>query len=266
MKVLLTGPRGNLGRALQRLGPELQWVPLDRADWPQLALLGGDAEVIVHAASDLFASVTGDPLALIESNLSTTARLLAWLKDHKQKRLVFISSCAVYGRSENTSEDSDPAPLSINGTIKLLNEQMIQKFGLETGLDYQIFRLFNTFGGTDRFSIVSHLQRAVVEKRPFTMLNGGISQRDFMHVDDAAGLVLRFLKSPPEPKVLNLGTGEATKIADIVAEFTRKHPQLEIRAGQRPEAEFSRANVSRLRALVPQYRFRKVLDFIRQEL
>ena len=266
MKVLLTGPHGNLGSALQRLGSEVDWVPLARADWSKLASLAQGVDVVLHAASDLFSSVTGDPLALVESNVNTTARVLAWLKEHRQTRLIFISSCAVYGRSPSTHEDSDPAPLSINGTTKLLNEQMIQKFGDETGVNYQIFRLFNTYGGSDRFSILAQLKKAVVEKRPFTMLNEGVSQRDFVHVDDVARLILRFLKVPAGPKILNLGSGEATRIRDVVKEFTLKYPQLEVRAGQRAEAEYSRSDVSRLKAIAPDFKFRNVLDFIRQEL
>ena len=134
--------------------------------------------------------------------------MLEWLGQNRKTRLLFISSCAVYGRSQLTREDSDPAPISINGTTKLLNEQMVQRFCQDMGVRYQIFRLFNTFGGADRFSIVAQLQRALAEKRPFTMLNEGVSQRDFVHVDDVAQVICEFLHKSQGPDVINIGSGE----------------------------------------------------------
>ncbi len=266
MKVLLTGPRGNLGTTLQRLGGAHQWMPIDRGDWPRFSALANGADVIIHAASDLLTPVTQDPLSVVESNVTATARVLEWLGKNRKVRLLFISSCAVYGRSQVTREDGDLAPISINGTTKLLNEQMIERFCTEAGVPFQIFRLFNTYGGGDRFSILAQLQRAFAEKRPFTLLNQGISQRDFVHVEDAARLILRFLERPTSWPILNLGCGEATRIRDIVSEFAHKHPQLEIRAGTRSEAEYSRADISRLREAEPAFRFQNVLDFIRREL
>jgi nucleoside-diphosphate-sugar epimerase len=191
---------------------------------------------------------------------------LKWLGEHPKTKLVFISSCAVYGRGQITREDSDLAPISINGTCKLLNEQMIERFCVEKGVPYRIFRLFNTYGGNDRFSIIANLKKSVREAKPFTLLNQGISARDFIHVEDAAKLILRSLANDDGPNVMNLGSGEAIRIREIVSIFRLAHPELQLTAGTRPETEFSRADVTRLRSLFPDYTFRNVLDFIRKEL
>lgn len=264
MNILLTGPSGNLGKALLRLAPKHQWKSLDRENWTDLYRLSEDVQVVIHAASDLLTPFWKNPQAVTDSNLMSTVRLLEAIP--KKARFVFISSCAVYGRSEVTKEDSELVPLSMNGIGKLLNEVMVKEYCTQHKVDFQILRLFNTFGGTDRFSILSHLQRSVQNKIPFTLFNQGVSQRDFIHVDDVASLVLELIAKPVSYEVMNLGSGEATRIRDIVNVFQAKHPALEVVAKSRSEAEYSRADIARLQEIVPHYEFCNVLNFIREEL
>jgi len=266
MKVLLTGARGNLGSALQRLGLAHTWFNIDRGGWSGYQALVKEAKVIIHAASDLLTPIWQSPTQVMESNQTTTLWLLEELANNPGRRLVFISSCAVYGRSELTTEEITPTPISINGVTKLLNEEVIREFCTHHRLNYQIFRLFNTYGGSDQFSILSHLQRSLKTKQPFTLNNEGMAQRDFIHVDDIARVILELIEKPIKYPIINIGTGSATRIRDVVEAFKKKHPNLKLASGQRPEIEYSRADIAKLRAILPDFRFRAVLDFVRLEL
>lgn len=267
MKILLTGDRGNLGAALQREGAQHQWIGLGRDQWGELPSLLTRANVVIHAASDLVTPVGADPRRVMDSNLNSTIWLLEELARHPVDRLIFISSCAVYGRNEITQEEVAPTPISINGITKLLNEEIIKEFCRAHRLPYQILRVFNTFGGNDKFSMLSRLTRAVEGGGSFTMLNKGVSQRDFIHVDDIAQVVLAVLAVPPREKIINIGTGEATRIRDVVAAFKEKYPAINvIDGGEAPEIEYSRADTTKLRRILPDYEFRDVLDFIKHEL
>lgn len=267
MSILLTGDRGNLGAALQRQGTDHHWIGLGRDQWDELPSLLAKATVVIHAASDLVTPVGTDPRRVMDSNLNSTIWLLEELARHPVDRLVFISSCAVYGRSEITQEEVTPTPISINGITKLLNEEIIKEFCKAHKLPYQILRVFNTFGGNDKFSMLSRLTRAVQEGGSFTMFNKGVSQRDFIHVDDIAQAVLAVLAAAPKEKIINVGTGEATRIRDVVAVFKEKYPTLDIvDGGEAPEIEYSRADTAKLRRILPDYKFRDVLEFIRREL
>jgi UDP-glucose 4-epimerase len=265
MKILLTGFRGNLGQSLIRQGGEHIWLTVDRNGWHDFDDKVKDADVVIHAASDLLTSVAKQPYAVMDANIITTARVLESLPSHKSLRLIFISSCAVYGQSQITDEEIHPTPISVNGLGKLINEKMIAEYCGDKKIEFQILRLFNTFGGNDRFSILSHLKKSILEKTTFTMFNEGVSQRDFLHVDDAADLVLRLTKLPARHRTMNLGCGETTRIADIVAQARIKYPNLEVKHSKKTEAEYSRAEISRLRSVFPDFRFRRVLDFIRAE-
>jgi UDP-glucose 4-epimerase len=158
------------------------------------------------------------------------------------------------------------APISSNGLAKLFNEHMIRECAESWGLDYAIVRAFNTFGGQDRFSILAHLKTAYERGEPFTMFNEGRSQRDFVHVEDLATVLLGLLERDLPHRVLNVGTGRATRIADIVAAFRQSHPDLKTVSKYREETEYSRADITRLRAIFPELRFRSVLDFLRGEV
>ncbi len=264
MKIVITGAKGNLGTTLKRLGSTHDWISIDQGDWNSLDRDLKNANVVIHTASDLLTPAWKDPQGVMDSNLMTTVRLLQSLQNSPQCRLVFTSSCAVYGRSEVTREDVEPAPISTNGVTKLLNEALIREFCTYHGITFQIFRLFNTYGGNDRFSIVHRLQESLDAKRPFTLNNDGISQRDFLHVEDAAQVILKLIEMPVHYPVMNIGSGEATRIRDIVTEFRKGHPKLEIATSSRPEAEYSRADIQRLREFLPSYSFRSVLDFVRE--
>lgn len=263
MRVVLTGAEGNLGSAIRKIGHEHNIIPIVRGNWQDLGRKLEAGDVVIHSASDLRTPVALDPEGVMQSNLMTTVSLLKAMDKVRPSRFFFISSCAVYGHSEITREDSPPAPISANGVTKLLNEKMITDFCESRKMDYSILRVFNTFGGRDRFSIIHHLQKSVESKVPFRLNNHGLSQRDFVFVDDVATIVLGLIGKKLPHKIMNIGSGEATKIKDIVTEFQKKNSGLEMVHSNREEAEYSRADISRLRELFPDYRFKSVLDFLR---
>ena len=71
MRILLTGPRGNLGTALRDAGQSQEGVSLDRGEWGKLYTGLSGADVVIHAASDLLTPVWKDPKNVIESNIIT---------------------------------------------------------------------------------------------------------------------------------------------------------------------------------------------------
>lgn len=262
MSILITGLAGNLGQAIKRQA-DMPVNGIDRGGWSELRSSLKDAEVVIHAASDLKTSIAEDPEKVFDSNLMSTVRLLETMKEQGSKaRLFFMSSCAVYGYSGITREDVAPAPISINGITKLLNERFIVEFCERHGISYTILRLFNLFGGQDHFSMLFHLQESLKQKKPFVLFNGGLSQRDFIHVDDAAKVIVQMVSKPQVSGIYNLGSGNATRVIDVVNAFKQKHPGLELVSRERVEAEYSRADISKLAMQIVLPDFQDVLEFI----
>ena len=121
------------------------------------------------------------------------------------------------------------------------------EFCSANGIEYQILRVFNSYGGDDRFSIFSKLKRALQTGSPFVLNNDGRMQSDFIHVADVASVVLNLSATLISHTHLNIGTGVATKISTLVDKVAEQFPQLVIQRGLTREAEYSRADITRLR-------------------
>lgn len=261
MRIALTGASGNFGREFLAQSDH-DVIAVNRGDWDDIdQVLSRGVEVVIHAASDLQSSMAQSPVRLLDSNLVTTARLLEVMRAHEIPRLIFMSSCAVYGDSIRSGESNDCQPASINGISKLLNEKIISEFCEANRIKHEILRVFNMYGGTDHFSILSHIRKALQNGTPFTLNNAGIAQRDFIHVTDVAAIVLQLLKLDIPHTTLNVGTGIATKVSTLVDLIRERHPELAIRPNSVREAEYSRADISRLKALFD-HKFIQIEDYL----
>ena len=267
MNILLTGAEGNFGtefRQQTNVKNGVCVIPVGRGDWASIDEKMAMADVIVHAASDLRTSAILEPSRLLDSNIMSTANLLEAARKRQIKRLVFLSSCAVYGEDMRTGENSLCCPITINGISKHLNEKLVAEFCTANGIEFQILRVFNSYGGDDRFSIFSKLKRALQNGTPFTLNNDGRMQRDFIHVTDVASVVLQLLGASVQHTHLNIGTGVATKISTLVDMVQAQFPQLVIQRGSTQEAEYSRADTTRLREFW-HGDFIRIEDYVRQQ-
>ena len=266
MNILLTGAEGNFGSEFQRQASKshVQVTPVGRGDWAQIGDKLASVDIVVHAASDLRTSASEEPSRLLESNVMSTALLLEAARSQRVKRFVFLSSCAVYGEDMRTGEDSLCCPITINGISKHLNEKLVAEFCSANDIQYQILRVFNSYGADDRFSIFSKLKRALQTKSHFTLNNDGRMQRDFIHVADVASAILNLSATRIAHTHLNVGTGVATKISTLVDKVTEQFPQLKVQRGLTQEAEYSRADTTRLREFWTRD-FIRVDDYIRED-
>ncbi|MDC0966634.1 SDR family oxidoreductase [Alphaproteobacteria bacterium] len=262
MKVLITGASGNLGSHLksecERKGYEYEAVT--RANINHLDRLIPGCDVVIHAAGDITYRITNKLVEVSQSNLMLTALVLEACVRHKVERFFYISSCAVYGNASSSHELGECQPISLNGKFKKLNEELVAVYCAEHGISATSFRLFNIYGGSDRFSILSHLKRCFMSGERFKLLNNGLSRRDFIHVQDAAELICKCLTLAELPTVLNVGTGDTTSVKDITEAFCKMFSALEFEHQSVQEVEYSRADTTLLKQTVGDYQFRKVLD------
>lgn len=265
MKILVTGGEGNLGASIIAQGIGHKFISVGRNDWGKItAKVLSSVDAVVHCAYDLKNRITDSPDVIIESNILSTAKILKLIKKYKIPKLIFISSCAVYGSKSNTSEDSVIFPESFNGIVKYLNEKLIFDFCSDLDVDVKIFRIFNTYGGNDNFSVVYHLLNAARNGTEFTINNDGVAQRDFVHVKDVACIILKSLNIKIEWEIINIGTGNAVSVSELV-KCVRDVKNIKLGSLQYPEIEYSRANISRLRSF-SDHKFLNILIHLRYEL
>lgn len=263
MRILFTGANGNLGQEFTNI-TKYSITPVHRHNWEELDSFLSETDVVIHAASDLHSSIANNPTRLLHSNLLSTAQLLEKANRYSIKRLIFISSCAVYGNSICTKETNICQPQSINGMTKRLNEKMIEEFCLKNSIPFQILRLFNTYGGNDNFSIINHIKKSLNSAKPFILNNRGIAQRDFIHVTDVATIIEKLISQESNYSYLNIGTGNTVKISDIIDIIKNYNPDLKLSYRTIEEAEYSRANIDRLNSLIT-YTFTKLEDHLTKQ-
>lgn len=257
MKILLSGSRGNLGRAISA-HTSCKVVGLNREDWDSLdGLCSGSAgpfadgrvvEAIIHCAYDLLSPVTGSPVAYVDSNLMATARLLAAASRHGIGAFYYISSAAVYGNAARDGQSGQVNPATIYGMTKRLNEQLVRSVCASEGISFGSFRIFNLYGGNDRFSVIHHLDLAIQGIKPFVMNNDGLDRRDFIHVEDAAKAILSVVEKGASVGEVDVGTGMGTRISEVVNVVRSLVPdlQLTVSPGQGDGAS-SQADIARIR-------------------
>ncbi len=141
-------------------------------------------EVIIHLAG-----IVGDaacatrPKEAEEANI-TSVKIL---RDHYDGRIIFPSSCSVYGTNDNiVTEESPPNPLSLYAEMKLRAEEILKD------KDAFIPRLGTLHGVTGRLRndlVVNVLAiRAIVEGK--ISVFGGEQYRPLLHVKDLAEVMV----------------------------------------------------------------------------
>ena len=183
-------------------------------------------EAVIHlAAIHFIPECEQEPDQAIGINVLGTMNLLQACKPGT--RFVFASSAAVYAPDENPHrEDSSPVgPMDVYGLTKLQGEEYIRYCAEKLGLSAVIVRLFNVIGpGETNPHILPAILAQALKGETKLRLGNCHPKRDYIDVTDAAaGFATIALGQPSgEPvEVVNLGTGEAFSVYELVDELAR---------------------------------------------
>jgi UDP-glucose 4-epimerase len=176
-------------------------------------------EVVVHlAALHFIPAVDGAPELARQVNVDGTRNLLAALASKPPKLLLFASSAAVYpDRAGPIPESCPPEPLDVYGKTKLEGEELVARFGIETGARCVVARLFNVIGRRETNPhLVPELVGQLRQGRTRVLLGNVGTTRDYTDVADVAEALVRLLPPPGENNVFNVGSGQGVSGAELV--------------------------------------------------
>lgn len=210
----------------EKLKPHLKWA--DAVVW--LAAIVGDGACQLDP--DLTRSINQDSVA--------------WLADNYDGRIVFMSTCSVYGaQDKELNETSSTNPLSLYAETKLNAEKFLKH------KNAIIFRLGTLFGVGDLYSrirldlVVNILTvRAYVEGQIGVF--GGDQFRPLLHVKDVARAVLMNLETDHKG-VYNLAR-QNVRISDLAYQVRMHFPDLSIETTDMPFQDTRNYRVSAKRA------------------
>jgi UDP-glucose 4-epimerase len=227
-------------------GRQLTAYGLDICDRRGLDRIFGrhQIESVVHlAAKKAVGESIRLPLPYYDVNVAGTISVLAVMLKHGVHRLVFTSSCSVYGdaRGRLAAEDDPPAPVSPYGRSKLMCEQVMADTCACYGeLSVICLRVFNPIGahhsgalgempGGIPGNVMPYVMRAAAGQIDKLEVFGGdfgtadgSAVRDYIHIMDVAeahGIALDRVAERPGLRVVNVGTGAGVSVLQLIAAF-----------------------------------------------
>ena len=237
---------------------------------PRLELMVGDCRNLqsviraVDGAGSIIhlAAIVGDPACAqdhqtaLEINYSATRLLIEIAKGHGIERLVFASSCSVYGASDTLSDETSAVhPISLYAETKVDSEKALLD-ACDASFRPTILRLATVFGlsARPRFDLVVNLLTAkACQRHPITVFNGE-QWRPFIHVNDVAEGFLRVLSAPLETvggQIFNLGDGRLnytiTNVAETIASL---FPDATVECGAVTDRRNYRVSFDKIRSSV----------------
>jgi len=181
-----------------------------------------DVDYVFHLAA--LASVPQsieNPIAANDVNLNGTLNVLAAARDNRVKKVIFSSSCAVYGDNElvPVAETTQPRPKSPYAVTKLTAEYYCSIFSDVYDLPAVSLRYFNVYGphqnpGSEYAAVIPKFIHLVMNGRPPVIYGDGLQTRDFVYVRDVTRANILAAESR-ETGVFNIGSGATVTVAGL---------------------------------------------------
>jgi nucleoside-diphosphate-sugar epimerase len=192
---------------LEEPGLAVQEILGDVRDEAACRELVDGARILVHAAAAL--PIRGSRDEIRSVNVDGTLMLLSAAAAAGVRRVVFISSTAVYGvPDKHPIEEDDPlVGVGHYGESKIEAEELCREF-MRRGLDCVILRP-KTFVGPERLGVFEILFDWIREGRRIYVLGDGSNRYQLLAVDDlVAAILLSASKRVAKDETLNIGAGE----------------------------------------------------------
>jgi UDP-glucose 4-epimerase len=230
----------NLVEGHERAVAGAQLVIGDIADTEKVRRVLTDfrADAVMHfAAATYVGESVENPEYHYRNNIAGSLSLLNAMRAAGVRRLLFSSTCATYGLTDECpmSEVVAQVPCSPYARTKLAVEWMLRDFAEAYGLGFTILRYFNASGAAgdgqhgEDHNPETHLIPLVLQvalgQRERLQLNGidyptpdGTCIRDYVHIEDlaAAHLLAIDATGPQAREVYNVGTGRGASVLEVI--------------------------------------------------
>jgi UDP-glucose 4-epimerase len=248
MNFLITGAAGFLGSSLANrlawegqqvrglddlstgdpntLHPEVLFTRGDVNDRPKLWTLLQEVDCVYHLAARV--SVPESVLYPREYNavnVGGTVSLMEAMRDVGVRRVVLVSSGAVYGdqQTQPLRESAQPNPRSPYAVSKLAAEYYVRTIGQLWGIETVCLRVFNAYGPGQHLPVshppaIPYMLRQSVRGGTITIHASGNQTRDYVYVDDVLSAMVAASTAPNlNNLVINVGSGTETSVRELVS-------------------------------------------------
>jgi UDP-glucose 4-epimerase len=257
--------------------PSLRIVQGDLAVMADLRSLVAECDYVFHLAAQVSTvkslEVTEDDA---RRNIMGSVRLFATCRNARIRRIVYSSSCAIFGEPVRLpiDEDHPQRPTSFYALSKLTAERYCLLEAALWKLPVACLRYFNVYGlpmqQSDYTGVISIFISKLLSDEPLAIYGDGSQFRDFVYVQDVVQANLLAASRGKIGGVYNIGTGVRTSIlelAQMLADMAGFRPEIRFKDWRAGEIRESVADVRRARAelgFVPSYDLRRGLNEVWQ--
>ena len=172
-----------------------------------------------------FAAVVGvkrtleNPLLVLE-DIKGFENVLNLCKNTNVDKVYFSSSSEVYGEPFEIPQNEHTTPLNSKlpyAIVKNLGESYLKSYQQEFGLDYSIFRFFNTYGPNQSEDfVVPKFINLALNNRDILIYGDGLQTRTFCYIDDNIDTILKIHNNSLfENDVINIGSDIEMTVLDL---------------------------------------------------
>lgn len=247
-KILVTGAAGNIGSALvDRLlthpeyyvvavdnfltgsryklpdeAPNFVFIKADVNDYDEISniMLSYKFDFVFHYAAVVGVERTLDNPVLVLADIQGIKNILDLSKNTGVLRVFYSSSSEVYGEPVEFPQNEQTTPLNSRlpyAVVKNVGESFLRSYQKEFGLNYTIFRFFNTYGPRQSEDfVVSKFLKQASSNQPITIYGEGTQTRTFCYIDDNIDTTLACLQGNLcVNDVMNVGNDEEVKVKEL---------------------------------------------------
>ena len=230
----------NLSTGYERLAAGFELIRGDMLDAAALGRVLPRVDAVMHFAAHAYVGESGtNPRKYFRNNVEGGLSLLNAALDAGVKKIIYSSSCAVYGVPLKVpiGEENPRQPVNPYGVTKLIFEQVLEAYDPAYGIRYASLRYFNAAGADESGEIgelhdpETHLiplaLKAAAGTGPELHVFGtdyptpdGTCIRDYIHVNDLASAHVKSLErlgAGSESFAVNLGTGTGCSVQEVIS-------------------------------------------------
>ncbi|NDP23125.1 MAG: NAD-dependent epimerase/dehydratase family protein [Paludibacter sp.] len=191
-------------------------------------------DYVFHYAALVGVKRTLENPMMVLDDIEGIKNILSLSKNTGVKRVFYSSSSEVYGepfeipQNENTTPLNSRLPYAI---VKNVGEAFFKSYYQEFGLEYTIFRFFNTYGPNQSEDfVVPRFIKAALKNEPIYLYGDGLQTRSFCYVGDNIDTCIKaMMESKCVNDVLNVGSDKEMTILDLakkVIEITNSNSSI----------------------------------------
>ncbi len=160
-----------------------------------------------------------NPMKVLE-DIEGIKNVLSLSKNTGVKRVFYSSSSEVYGEPVEFPQNEETTPLNSRlpyAVVKNVGEAFFRSYQKEYGLDFTLFRFFNTYGPKQSADfVVTKFIDLALKNQDIPIYGNGHQTRTFLYIDDNVDATIKIFEHGLSLNdVVNIGNSKEIRIIDL---------------------------------------------------